>query len=238
MRQAKPAFLQTLVMASVFCSASVASHAARIVIDVGHNLANPGTTSAYGETEFSYNQALADVVVKQLQAAGHVVKVVGADGLMNELKPRAEAASGSDLFISLHHDSMKQEYLEEWLVNGQSQWMSERFRGYSLYVFSDGPAYAQSLHCAGMISQAMQSRGFQPTLHHSDGIAGENRPLLDRQLGIYQANFAVLKHNSIPALLLEAGVIRHPEEAKQLKQHAVQQNIAKAITAGLDCLLR
>lgn len=232
-----PRLLATLVLTSVFYAGQLpSSHAARIAIDIGHNLANPGTLSAYGDTEFSYNKALGEAVVDELRAAGHTVTVIGADGLMNELKPRAEAAAGHDLFISLHHDSMKEEYLEEWLVNGQSQWMSERFRGYSLYVYSDGPAYSRSLHCASTLSHIMQEKGFHPTLHHTDGIAGENRPLLDRNLGIYQANFAVLRHNSSPALLFEAGVIRHPAEARSLKLASTQRLIASAVRSSLVCL--
>ncbi|MBE9610978.1 N-acetylmuramoyl-L-alanine amidase family protein [Chitinilyticum piscinae] len=226
--------LLTLALAGVF-SIAPATNAARIALDIGHNLAKPGTLSAYGETEFSYNLALAKVIAQTLRNAGHSVTLIGDDGLMNELKPRAEAAAGHDLFISVHHDSMKEEFLEEWLVNGQPQLMSERFRGYSLYVNSDGPEYARSLHCASQISAKLQEAGFSPTLHHTDNIAGENRPMLDRQLGIYQANFAVLRHNTIPAILLEAGVIRHPDEAKLLRLTTYQQKIAESIATAIHC---
>ncbi|WP_028455785.1 N-acetylmuramoyl-L-alanine amidase family protein [Chitinilyticum litopenaei] len=236
-RQAGTAALCRLALAAASLScASAPGQAARIALDVGHNLEKPGAISAFGETEFSYNQALARVIASTLEGAGHDVTLIGDDGMMLELKPRAEAAAGFDLFVSVHHDSMKQEYLEEWLVNGQPRWMSERFQGHSLFVYPDGPQYAQSLHCASALARQLQKRGLTPTLHHADGIAGENRPLLDRELGIYAANFAVLRHNTVPAILFEAGVILHPEEAKTLKLLDTRKKIASALADSLHCL--
>jgi N-acetylmuramoyl-L-alanine amidase len=230
--------------------------AAKIALDVGHNLQAPGTTSAYGETEFSYNLAIVEVVAQRLREAGHTVTVIGADGQMLELKPRAAAAAGHDLFISFHHDSMHEQYLEEWIWNEQTFKMSRRFAGYSLFVFNADPQYANqttaitpshpqagigrhlaiSLACAQRLADELQARGLSPTLHHAFGIAGSYRPLLDQPRGIYQANFAVLRHNSSPAILFEGGVLPNPEEALMLKTHEHRQKVASAILRSLDCL--
>ncbi|QLI80190.1 N-acetylmuramoyl-L-alanine amidase [Chitinibacter fontanus] len=232
------------------------AHAAKIALDVGHNLQATGTTSAFGETEFSYNLAVAEVIAKRLRAAGHLVTVIGADGQMLELKPRAAAAAGHDLFISLHHDSMKEEYLDEWVWNEQTYKMSRRFAGYSLFVFDADPKYANtttamspsnplagygaqlaiSLACATRLADELIQVGMKPTLHHAYGIAGGYRPLLDEGRGIYQANFAVLRHNSVPAILFEGGVLPNPEEAITLKTLEHREKVATAVLNSLDCL--
>nr|WP_314902086.1 N-acetylmuramoyl-L-alanine amidase [uncultured Deefgea sp.] len=241
-------FLALLLMSSAM--------AAKIVLDVGHNLTAPGTMSAYGETEFSYNLAIVNIVAKRLREAGHQVSIIGADGQMLELKPRATAAAGHDLFISFHHDSMKEEYLGEWVWQGQTLKMSRRFQGYSLFVFSADPQYNNtttasspsnplagtgtqfkiSLACASRLADELLKAGLVPTLHHAHGVAGENRVLLDESRGIYEANFAVLRHNSIPAILFEGGVLPHPEEAQRLKDPQQQAKVAQAVLNSLDCL--
>lgn len=233
-----------------------AAHAAKIALDVGHNLQATGTTSAFGETEFSYNLAVAEVIAKRLRSAGHTVTLIGADGQMLELKPRAAAAAGHDLFISLHHDSMKEEYLDEWVWNQQTYKMSRRFAGYSLFVFDADPKYANtttamspsnplagqgaqlaiSLACATRLADELQQIGMKPTLHHAYGITGGYRPLLDEARGIYQANFAVLRHNSVPAILFEGGVLPNPEEANVLKTPEHRDQVATAVLNSLDCL--
>ncbi|WP_373975070.1 N-acetylmuramoyl-L-alanine amidase [Chitinibacter sp. SCUT-21] len=230
--------------------------AAKIALDVGHNLIASGTTSAYGETEFSYNLAIVQRVAERLRGAGHSVTVIGADGQMLELKPRAELAQGHDLFISFHHDSMHEAYLDDWLWQGQRYKMSRRFAGYSLFVFNADPQYANtttamspsnvlaghghhlqtSMACAERLADELQSLGMRPTLHHANGVAGSYRPLLDEARGIYQANFAVLRHNSVPAILFEGGVLPNPEEALLLKSPAHQAKVATAVLNSLDCL--
>ncbi|WP_273431469.1 N-acetylmuramoyl-L-alanine amidase [Chitinibacter tainanensis] len=245
-----------LALIAIPCLYSAAAPAAKIALDVGHSLSAPGTTSAFGETEFSYNLAVVDVVAARLRAAGHHVTVIGADGLQTELKPRAAAASGHDLFISFHHDSMQEAYLDEWEWQGQRLKMSRMFAGYSLFVFNADPQYANtttasspshpaagtgrhlavSLSCARRLADELQARGERPTWHHAFGIAGSNRALLDEPRGIYQANFAVLRHNSVPAILYEGGVLPHPDEATRLKTPAHRALVADAVLAALDCL--
>ena len=53
--------------------------------------------------------------------------------------------------------------------------------------------------------------GEKPSLYHAEPIAGENRPLLDRRLGVHRFDgLAVLKTATMPAVLVEAGVIVNP----------------------------
>ncbi|MDW5416928.1 N-acetylmuramoyl-L-alanine amidase [Iodobacter sp. CM08] len=210
--------------------------AATIAVDVGHYLAAPGATSAYGESEFSYNLALARRVQSTLQAAGHQVNLINADGQMRELRARVQAAAGADLLISIHHDSVQPQYLQLWEVAGKNQRYADQFSGYSLFVHSQAAQFGRSLSCAQAMSQSLQAKGFKPTDHHAPSVAGENRVQLDPQLGIYDADFVVIRQGKTPAILFEAGVIVNRAEALALQEPATQAQMAEAILNGLSCL--
>jgi N-acetylmuramoyl-L-alanine amidase len=217
-------------------SCSVSAQAATIAVDVGHYLAAPGATSAYGMSEFSYNLALARQVESTLQAAGHKVVLINADGQMRELRARVQAAASADLLISIHHDSVQPQYLQLWDVAGKSQRYADQFSGYSLFVHSQVPQFSRSLACAQAVSQSLLAQGFKPTDHHAPSIAGEDRLQLDPRLGIYEADFAVVRLGKIPAILFEAGVIVNRAEALTLQEPATQTHMAEAILKGLACL--
>ncbi|AMC35706.1 N-acetylmuramoyl-L-alanine amidase family protein [Janthinobacterium sp. B9-8] len=220
----------------LLCSCAVSAQAATIAVDVGHYLAAPGATSAYGVSEFSYNLALARQVESTLQAAGHKVVLINADGRMRELRARVQAAASADLLISIHHDSVQPQYLQVWDVAGKSQRYADQFSGYSLFVHSQAPQFSRSLKCAQAISQSLGAQGFKPTDHHAPGIAGEERVQLDPKLGIYDADFVVVRLGKVPAVLFEAGVIVNRAEALTLQEPATQTYMAEAILKGLACL--
>ncbi|NHQ88623.1 N-acetylmuramoyl-L-alanine amidase [Iodobacter sp. HSC-16F04] len=217
-------------------SFAVPAQAATIAVDVGHYLAAPGATSAYGMSEFSYNLALARRVEGTLQTAGHKVLLINADGQMRDLRARVQAAAAADLLLSIHHDSVQPQYLQVWDVAGKSQRYADQFSGYSLFVHSQASQFSRSFACAQAVSQSLLAQGFKPTDHHALGIAGEDRLQLDPKLGIYDADFVVVRLGKIPAILLEAGVIVNRAEALTLQEPATQNQMAEAILKGLSCL--
>ena len=79
----------------------------------------------------------------------------------------------------------------------------------------------------------MRSRGLRPSLHHAEKIAGENRQLLDPDLGIYRYDdLVVLRKADAPAILLEAAVLVHPQDEARAASAAYQRQIADAV-AGM-----
>ncbi|STR45997.1 N-acetylmuramoyl-L-alanine amidase family protein [Iodobacter fluviatilis] len=217
-------------------SSAVSVQAATIAVDVGHYLAAPGATSAYGSSEFSYNLALARRVESTLQTAGHKVLLINADGQMRDLRARVQAAAAADLLISIHHDSVQPQYLQTWDVAGKSQRYADQFSGYSLFVHSQASQFSRSFACAQAVSQSLLAQDFKPTNHHAPGIAGEDRLQLDPKLGIYDADFVVVRLGKIPAILFEAGVIVNRADALALQEPATQNHMAEAIAKGLSCL--
>jgi N-acetylmuramoyl-L-alanine amidase len=168
--------------------------AASIAVDVGHYLAKPGVISARGVTEFEYNLQLAREIEVAIKHAGHRTILIGGDGLSEDLAKRAPRASGMNLFISIHHDSVRPRFLSSWEIDGETLLYSDLFSGFSLFVSRLNSHTELSLKCASAIGAALRSAGFTPSRYHADPIVGENRPFADEANGVhYFDNLAVLK---------------------------------------------
>jgi N-acetylmuramoyl-L-alanine amidase len=80
----------------------------------------------------------------------------------------------------------------------------------------------------------MLAIGEKPSLYHATPIQGENRPLIDKRLGVHEYDdLIVLKTAPIPAVLVEIGVIANPDEERRLSQPDTIQRISKAIETGI-----
>ena len=151
--------------------------------------------------------------------------MIGNEPLLHH---RTRQAAGADLFLSIHHDSVKQAYLAE----------AAKFSGYSLFVSRRAPALERSLACASAIGAQMRGAGLTPSRYHADPVLGENRPFADEVNGVhFYDNLAVAHTATMPAVLVEAGVIVNPDEERMLDQPAVRRRIAAAIARGVgNCL--
>lgn len=213
--------------------------AAAIAVDVGHYLAKPGVISARGVPEFEYNLRLAREVAEGLRGAGHKVVLIGDDGMADNLGKRSPRAVGMDLFISIHHDSVRPRFFATWQDEGVERSYSDRFAGFSLFVSRLNPRTAASLRCASSIGAGLRQSGFTASRYHADPIVGENRPFADEANGVhYFDNLAVLKTASIPALLFEAGVIVNRDEELRMREPSVRKQIVEAVVSGVRVCLQ
>ena len=198
-----------------------------IVVDTGHTPARPGATGASGRVEYRYNLDLSTSVAEKLAAHGDRVLRTSADGREITLDQRSTQAPDANLFVSIHHDSMQQQFIDA----GRQR----EFRGFAVFVSERNPHYAESLRCAKSIAEWLIAAGERPSLYHAQPIKGENRPLIDPQLGIHRFDdLVVLRTAPIPAVLVEAGVIVNPDEEKRLAQRETIQRLATAIAGGID----
>ncbi|MDP5008489.1 MAG: N-acetylmuramoyl-L-alanine amidase [Glaciimonas sp.] len=220
-------FFITLVAALISSSVNATENTApplKIAIDVGHSLKRPGSTSASGIAEFTFNRALALRLTPKLQALGMQPLLIGDRGDMDVLQQRTKLAQNQQLFISLHHDSIQPHYLPQ----------AEKFSGYSLFVSRKNPQPAVSLSCAREVAKQLQAAGLHHTAHHAEPIKGENRPWADQTLGIYWFDdLLVLKTANQPALLIESGIIVNPQDEKFLGSNKGRDILSTAIAAGL-----
>lgn len=206
------------------------AHAEYIAVDTGHTPLHSGAKGASGRVEYLYNLDVSSALAKDLTAGGDRVSRTAADGKEIRLQERATQAPDADLFISIHHDSMSQ----DWIDAGRRR----EFAGYSTFVSEKNPHYAQSLNCAKKIGEQMLAIGEKPSLYHATPIQGENRPLIDQHLGVHRYDdLIVLKTAPIPAVLVEIGVIANPDEEARLSKPATIRRVSHAIAAGIHACL-
>jgi N-acetylmuramoyl-L-alanine amidase len=210
-----------------------------VAIDVGHSKLSPGATSARGRTEFEFNLGLARVLNETLASDRVRSMLIGEDGTMVELSKRTAAATagGATFLLSIHHDSAQSRYFETWNWQGVERRYSDRFSGFSLFVSRNNPKLEASLHCARKIGAALKRAGLSASPHHAENIPGENREWADPEAGVYYFDeLVVLKTATIPAVLVEAGVIVNRAEEQSIQEPAMRSTIANAIARGLaDC---
>jgi D-alanyl-D-alanine dipeptidase len=154
----------------------------------------------------------------------------GKSGL-NQRPARANRMN-ADIFISIHHDGVRDKYLNSWLYEGQHRSFFDDSKGFSLHV---SPRYADSLRLAQMLADQLMASGLHfTTVHEQNNPVGARVPYLDSKRGIYRRdNLVVLKHTEMPAVLLEAGVIVNRDEELVVSTPAYQAIIATAVTEAV-----
>ena len=207
---------------------ALSSAAMEVVVDVGHYAAEPGVISASGVPEFEFNLALAREVKTELEKLQLQVRMIGERGDYAVLHHRTRDAHGADLFISIHHDSVKERLLPE----------ADKFSGFSLFISKENPQPDKSLACASLIGQRLRENGFTASRYHADPVLGESRPFADEANGVhYYDNLAVSRTAAMASVLVEAGVIVNPEEDRKMREPEVRGRIARAVAGGAaECL--
>lgn len=209
-----------------------------MVLDPGHTPQQRGALGVKGIHEVSYNDALSAKLAKALQANGVQVVLTRTPTEEISLDGRADLANArhADLFLAVHHDSAQLKYLTKTEVNGAPAYQTiQPIAGYSIFVSQRNPQFAQSQQFAQLLGQSIRALGRPPTLHHAEPIAGENRELLDAHLGIYRFDeLLVLRKTTVPAVLLEVGVIVDAADEKYVADGAKQDAIVQAVVAAVE----
>lgn len=207
--------------------------AAEVAVDVGHGLADPGAISARGRPEFEFNRDFAAVLKTALEARRIAVRPVNPDGRIGSLAARPQAAAGADFFLSVHHDSVREELLKTWQWQGVTRTWTDAHAGFSLYVSRANPAPEFSGLCASAIGAMMRRAGFVPTRHHYP-----KRPWADETNAVhFYDNLVVLYRTALPAVLFEAGVIKNRDEEPLLRDPRRQARMADAVATGIAACL-
>jgi N-acetylmuramoyl-L-alanine amidase len=211
----------------------------KVVLDVGHTVENQGATSARGVKEYVFNLRLAKEIEKALTDAGfrqtHLFVTPGATKA--QLFKRVERANalGAHLFLSVHHNDVQERYKEKWEHEGESRPYSDRFAGHSLFVSRMNPRLAESLAFGRLLGIELKKQGLVYTRHHLEKVPGERRELLDPEGGVYRYdNLVVLRYTSVPALLLEAGIIINRAEELLLETPEHRERIVQATLAAVE----
>jgi N-acetylmuramoyl-L-alanine amidase len=211
----------------------------RIVVDVGHTAESEGAMSARNITEFVYNLRLARRIEEKLKAEGFAeTKLLLTEGKARSSLVRRVAAANNlsaNLFLSIHHDSVPNKFLENWEFEGKKSRFSDRFSGYSVFVSTNNPEYKTSLSIAELVAKEMKGQGLKYAEQYSQPIMGKNQhPLLNKETGVYSYDkLIVLKKTRMAAVLLEAGSIVNREEELKMESSEYRNLVGSVVALAI-----
>ncbi len=211
-----------------------------MVVDVGHTAKVGGALSARGVFEYEYNLLLANEVTQRLLDRGFAKTslLITTDRTRNGLFKRTEFANGvsADLFLSIHHDSVPNKFLQKWEFEGEEHGYSDRFKGHSIFISNDNPDRKGSLLFGQLLGREMKARGLKYTPHYVEPFMGtRRRELVDAAAGVYRYDqLIVLRHTRMPAVLLEAGSIINRDEELAMRLPARRALITQSVADAVD----
>lgn len=227
------AFLRILIFALILPSTAALAAPPLVAVDVGHGVKDSGAISARGRTEFAFNQVFAGVLAGALRERAISVREINFAGDIGSLAERPAQAAGSDFFIAIHHDSISESYLRFWDWDGRTASYTDVKRGFGIFVSAQNPDLATSLRCASSMGAMLRRAGFVPSTWH-----GRQHLAADAENGVwYYDNLVVLYRTTLPAVLFEAGVIKHREEELELLDPERQARMADALATGIAACL-
>jgi N-acetylmuramoyl-L-alanine amidase len=193
-----------------------------VCLDAGHGGKDPGNRPG-GRQEKEYTLRLAMELRDHLRRAGFKVVLTRASDRFIELSDRAAAArrAGADLFVSLHFNGTEAARAEArgsevyCLTPAGAPSTNARGEGANLGAFPGNRSNGRNLLFAWHVQKAL--------------VAGLKSP--DR--GVRRARFEVLREATMPAALIEAGFLSHPEEGRKITTPEYRRQMAKAITQGI-----
>jgi N-acetylmuramoyl-L-alanine amidase len=211
----------------------------RVILDVGHSYQAGGARSARGVPEYEFNLWLATRIERELLDAGFAKTVV----LVTEGMPRPSLAARvakanrmpAHLFLSIHHDSVPDKFVETWEHAGKERDYSDRFKGHSIFISKDNNHVEASLLFGRLLGNALKASGMKYTPHYTQAFMGRRqRILVNAFSGVYRYDqLIVLRQINKPSVLLEGGMIINRDEELVL---ATPEYRARVSAAALDAI--
>lgn len=206
----------------------------RVLIDPGHDSQSPSVNGCVCDIpEYVFNNNLAQRIADELLQTTDIAVEFTHDPQEDiSLRGRARMTQGFDLLLSVHHDSAQDKYLQPVMINGKGKKCVKGPRGFCVYISQKNPYPEISLMFARRLSLLMISKGFTPSIHHSEDIPGERHIMVAPGVYYYD-NLIVLKEARCPAVLLEAAVLTNEMDEAAASSLAFQQEVAAAVREAL-----
>jgi len=222
-----------------------------VVIDPGHDPEEPGALSYSGIWEVRINDRLAHRVAGALAGTPGIHPVVSRrsyERLPLAARVARIAALEPDLVVSLHHDSVKAQFItyraadregtHEGLESSKPLELPScgRFSGYSLFAQAIGPHRQRSQLFARRVADGLRRLGIPRTTYHAMRIPGENRRWIDAPRGIHAGDYLyLLRKLDHPVVLVESGFLVNRADERRLRDpehvEALAQTLATAIAS-------
>jgi len=227
-------FLISLILVGSFVSAECRN--TMIALDIRHSPQKQGAYSSRGIGEYQFNKAVAISLFYSLKEKGCLPFFINPSEADIKLSQRTKEAEkmGADIFISIHHDSVKEKYLRKWNYHNKPHHYSDKFSGYGIFVSKKNKYFSKSLQLGKEMGHALRKANFTPSYHHTEDIKGERKQMFDRELGIYRYdNLVVLKRGQLPSVLIEGDIIVNRDEELMIMNSQRQENFVSSITKGV-----
>lgn len=177
-----------------------------ICLDAGHGGKDPGCASTDREYhEKNLTLATALMTQRHLQNLGYQVMLTRSDDTFVPLDQRAAIANEANatFFVSIHYNAV---------AEGK-----QSVEGVEVYCFDKGPTDEPSEACA------LAHRVLEQVTTHTKAPSR----------GVKEANFAVLRLTTMPAVLIEGGFLTNDSECERLSTPRYLNAIAWGITQGI-----
>jgi N-acetylmuramoyl-L-alanine amidase len=217
---------------------------ATIVLDPGHGGEDPGARGRHGSREKDITLTIARRLKAIIDAEPDMRAVLTRDGdFYVPLQMRVDKARRvkADLFVSVHADAFIRPNArgssvfalsERRATSEAARWLAKRENDADLVggVNID----IKDRYLAQTLLDLSQTATIDHSLRLGSAVLGELGQVNTlHKARVEQASFAVLKSPDVPSILVETAFISNPEEEKRLNDEDYQDQLARAILAGI-----
>ena len=217
---------------------------ATIVIDPGHGGEDPGARGRHGSKEKDITLTIATRLKAMIDAEPDMRAVLTRDAdFYVPLQVRVDKARRvkADLFVSVHADAFIKPHArgssvfalsERRATSEAARWLAKKENEADLIggVNID----VKDKYLAQTLLDLSQTATIDHSLRLGNSVLGELGQVNTlHKARVEQASFAVLKSPDVPSILVETAFISNPEEEKRLNDVAYQDQLARAILAGI-----
>jgi len=217
---------------------------ATIVIDPGHGGEDPGARGRLGSREKDITLTIGTRLKALIDAEPDMRAVLTRDAdFYVPLGVRVEKARRvkADLFVSVHADAFIRPHArgssvfalsERRATSEAARWLAKKENEADLIggVNID----VKDKYLAQTLLDLSQTATIDYSLRLGNAVLGELGQVNTlHKARVEQASFAVLKSPDVPSILVETAFISNPEEEKRLNDEAYQDQLARAILAGI-----
>ena len=217
---------------------------ATIVIDPGHGGEDPGARGRRGSLEKEITLTIARRLKDLVEAEPDMRAVLTRDAdFYVPLQVRVDKARRvkADLFVSIHADAFVKPHArgssvfalsERRATSEAARWLAKKENEADLVggVNID----VKDKYLAQTLLDLSQTATIDHSLRLGHSVLGELGQVNTlHKARVEQASFAVLKSPDVPSILVETAFISNPDEEKRLNDDAYQNQLARAILAGI-----
>jgi N-acetylmuramoyl-L-alanine amidase len=215
----------------------------RVVIDAGHGGHDTGAIGKKGTREKDVALSISLKLAQILEEAGLEVVLTREEDTYVKLEDRSRMANAAkgDLFISIHCNAAvnrKAHGIETYTLNVSNDRYSIRLAARENAASEKGISDLQFI-LADLATKANTEESTRLAQQVQGSLVGQlsRRYTNIRNLGHKEALFYVLLGARMPAILVETAFLSNPEEEQRLASPAYQEEVARAIAAGVQGFL-